>query len=128
MMTFDDQTFDNVYRLIGLEEKIDRQYKLELMLEMTNMMVGACLNGISNQLFGKDMSFVPPTVMAENTPYKKIIYGAFQRSQLHWDYTMLAKISFKLKNEPFRSEMLLFISEKTILAIHKAITRMLSEL
>ncbi|MBF0316822.1 MAG: hypothetical protein HQL04_01495 [Nitrospirae bacterium] len=128
IMTFDDRTFDNVYRLIGLEDKADRQYKIELMLEMTNIIASACLNGISNQLFGKDMSFVPPTVLAENKTYKKIIYGSFQRTQLHWDYTMLAKISFKLKDESFRSELLLFISEKTILAIHKAITGMLAEL
>ncbi|KJU82179.1 MCP methylation inhibitor CheC [Candidatus Magnetobacterium bavaricum] len=128
IMTFDDQTFDNVYKLIGFEEKTDRQYKIELMLEMTNIIVSACLNGISNQLFGKDMSFVPPTALAENKTYKEIIYTSFQRTQLHWDYTMLAKISFKLKDESLRSELLLFISEKTILVIHKAITRMLAGL
>ncbi|MBF0609302.1 MAG: hypothetical protein SFH39_03885 [Candidatus Magnetobacterium sp. LHC-1] len=128
IIAFDDQTFDNVSKLIGFEEKIDRQYKIELMLEMTNIMVSACLNGISNQLFGKDMSFAPPMLLSENKTYKKIIYDTFQRSQLHWNHTMLAKIAFKLKNESFRSEMLLFLSEKSILAIHESITRKLSEL
>ncbi|MBF0539490.1 MAG: hypothetical protein HQL03_14690 [Nitrospirae bacterium] len=128
IVAFDDQTFDNVSRLLGFEDKIDRQYKIEIMLEMTNIMVSACLNGISNQLFGKNMSFAPPMVLSENNTYKKIIYGAFQRSQLRWDYTMLAKISFKLKNESFRSEMLLFLSEKAILAIHQSITKLLSDM
>ncbi|MBF0345334.1 MAG: hypothetical protein HQL06_14025 [Nitrospirae bacterium] len=127
IVTFDDQTFDNVSKLLGFEEKMDRQSELEIMLEMTNIMVGACMNGISNQLFNKEMSFVPPTVLSEGSSYNKVIYGVFQRSQLHWDYTMLAKISFKLKNESFKSEMLIFMSEQATNFMHQSISKMLAE-
>ena len=97
------------------------------MLELTNLMVGACLNSISGQLFNQKMSFSPPELLSENSVLRNIVYETFKRRNLKWEYTLLSKITFILKDRSFKSDLLIFVSEKAIQAINESLNKMLAD-
>jgi chemotaxis protein CheC len=128
IVIFNEETIQTISRVFGIDNIAGHTQEIEIMLEMSNIMAGACLNGISNQLFKKDMSFKPPAILAEKIDLQKFVYSAFQRSQLKWDYTLMVKITFNLKDRTFKSDLLIFMSEQTIEAVQKALQKLLSEM
>ncbi|MBF0319278.1 MAG: hypothetical protein HQL01_05690 [Nitrospirae bacterium] len=128
IVIFNEQTIQTISGIFGIDDISGHAQEIEIMLEMSNIMAGACLNGISNQLFTKDMSFNPPAVLAEKVELIKFVYSAFQRSLLKWEYTMMARITFNLKDKTFKSDLLIFMSEQMIEAVQKALQKMLSEM
>ncbi|MBF0567484.1 hypothetical protein [Candidatus Magnetominusculus dajiuhuensis] len=128
VVIFNSQTVQTVAGIFGLDSVSEHSQKIEIMLELTNIIAGACLNGIANQLFNGDMSFKPPVVLADNIDLTKFVYSSFQRSQLNWDHTLMVKITFNLKDKQFKSDLLIFVSEQAIEAVRKALQRLLSEM
>ncbi|MBF0552924.1 MAG: hypothetical protein HQK96_00035 [Nitrospirae bacterium] len=128
IVIFNDQTVQTVAGIFGIDSVDGHSQEIEIMLELTNIIAGACLNGIANQLFNGDMSFKPPAVLADKVDLTKFVYGAFQRSQLKWDHTLMVKITFNLKDIQFKSDLLIFMSEQAIESVQKALQRLLSEM
>lgn len=128
IVIFNDQSIQTAAGVFGIDSVADHSQEIEIMLELTNIIAGACLNGIANQLFNKDMSFTPPVVQADRVNLTKFVYSTFQRSQLKWDYTLMVKIAFNLKDQRFKSDLVIFISEKSIESVQRALQKLLSEM
>ncbi|MEO5359288.1 MAG: hypothetical protein H7843_02440 [Nitrospirota bacterium] len=128
IVIFNDQAIQTAAGVFGIDNVDDHSQEIEIMLELTNIIVGACLNGIANQLFSKDMSFTPPVVQADKVNLTKFVYSTFQRSQLKWDYTLMVMIAFNLKDQRFKSDLVIFISERSIESVQRALQTMLSEM
>lgn len=124
---FDDKTKNNISNILGLPEKMEAVQEMEFMLELSNILVGACINSISKQLFDRSMSFVKPELIAEGLSLREMVYSTFMRSNLKWGYTLLVKISLYLKEKFFKCDLIVFMSEKEIEAIQKSIQKMLPE-
>jgi len=101
--------------------------EMDFMLELTNLMVGACLNSISEQLFTQGMTFSPPELLSENKELRSVAYDTFKRRNLKWDYTLFSKITFNLKDKSFKSDLLIFISEEAIKAVSSSLDKLLAE-
>ncbi len=127
VVVFDNETRERFSDFLGLSEKMDSVEEIEFMLELTNLMVGACMNSISEQLFDQDMSFSPPALISENKPLNRIAYETFKRRNLKWDYSLLAKITFNLKDKSFKSDLLILLSEKAVEAVSVSIDKLLEE-
>ncbi|MCG6551672.1 MAG: hypothetical protein L7F77_05045 [Candidatus Magnetominusculus sp. LBB02] len=128
IVIFNDRTIQTVAEIFGIDKITDRSEEIDIMYELTNLIAGACLNGISNRLFNKEMSFKSPVILVEKTDLLKFVYGVFQRSQLKWDHTLMVRITFALKQKDFKSELLVFMSERSIEAVQGALQRMLAEM
>lgn len=128
IVIFNDQAIQTAAGVFGFDDAADHYQEIEILLELTNIIAGACMNGISNQLFNKDMSFTPPSVLADKLNLSKFVYSTFQRSQLKWDYTLMVKIAFNLKDQRFKSDLIIFMSEQAIEAAQKALQKLLSEM
>ncbi|MBF0565074.1 MAG: hypothetical protein HQK89_07520 [Nitrospirae bacterium] len=128
IVLFGDNSFVTIAEILGLAGTSDENFQKELLLEIANIVGGASINGFSNQLFGNEMTFTPPTILNEKTPLNKLLYGTFMRSQIRWAYTLLIKIKFKLKHEDFKSGLLVFMSEKSIETIKAALDKKLEEM
>ncbi|KWT85540.1 hypothetical protein [Candidatus Magnetominusculus xianensis] len=128
IVIFNDQAIQTAAGVFGIDNVADHSQEIEIMLELTNIIAGACLNGIANQLFNKDMSFTPPVVQADRVNLTKFVYSTFQRTQLKWDYTLMVMIAFNLKDQRFKSDLVIFISERSIESVQRALQTMLSEM
>ena len=127
IVIFNNETRQKVAKILGVEEQTNSMEEIDFMLELTNLMVGACLNSISEQLFNQKMSFSPPELLSENSVFRNIAYETFKRRNLKWEYTLLSKITFVLKDRSFKSDLLIFISEKAIQAVNESLNKMLAD-
>lgn len=127
VVIFNNETRQKVSQILGVSGALNSIEEIDFMLELTNLMVGACLNSISGQLFNQKMSFSPPELLSENSVLKNIVYETFKRRNLKWEYTLLSKITFVLKDRSFKSDLLIFISEKAIQAVNESLNKMLAD-
>jgi chemotaxis protein CheC len=128
IVVFDESGPDVVSGLIGVGAAAGRPQELELLLEMANLLAGACLNGISKQLFGREMTFEAPAVLAEKMDLRSIGYRVFQRRQLRWNATLVVRIQFILQKESLKSDLMILMSEKSIETVRAAVDQLLAKL
>ncbi|SLM27634.1 putative CheC, inhibitor of MCP methylation [Desulfamplus magnetovallimortis] len=128
IVIFNNETRQRFSEILGLSGNMDAVEEIDFMLELTNLMVGACLNSISEQLFNQGMIFSSPELLSENKELRSVAYDIFKRRNLKWDYTLLSKITFNLKDKSFKSDLLIFISEAAINAVNKSLDKLLAEL
>jgi len=127
IVIFNNETRQRVAQIIGVSDQENTMEEVDFMLELTNLMVGACLNSISEQLFNQKISFSPPELLSEDSVLRTIAYETFKRSNLKWEYTLLSKITFVLKDKSFKSDLLIFISETAMHAVSDSLNIMLAD-
>jgi len=124
---FDDKTKNSISTILGLHEKMESVQEMEFMLELSNILIGACINSISEQLFHRGMSFANPELISEGTHLRAMAYSTFMRSKLKWEHTLLVKISLFLKENDFKCDLLVFMSEKDMEVIRTSLQNMMPE-
>lgn len=95
--------------LMGYETDAEDINKQELLLDIANILAGACLNGIGEQL-GTELSYSPPTIMAENATLENVL----NPDALSWSHALLMEVNFSLENSEFKSHLLILMAEETI--------------
>lgn len=102
--------------LMGYEDEINAQNHQELLLDVSNLLVGACLNGIAHQL-NTELSFSPPSLMAINVPVDTLL----QPSQLNWQYALLLEVNFSLEERAFKSHLLILMAEQELASLRQSL-------
>jgi len=102
--------------LMGYDTDIDADAEHELLLDVTNVLVGAILNGITETL-GTELSFTAPSIMAERRPIDTIITP----ENLPWTHALLLEVNYSLENRAFKSHLLLLMAEDAIESLRKAV-------
>jgi len=127
IVVFNHETHDIISEILGFTNPEDKIETLDFMMELSNLMVGACVNNISEQLFSQTMSFSPPEMVSENKSLQESVYEKFKRRKLKWDYTLLSKITFTLKDKSFKSDLIIFIPQEAIQIINDSLDKLLAE-
>ncbi len=127
IVIFDDNTRYNISGILGMKDKMNEVGELDFMNELSNILVGACINNISEQLFNQPMSFVKPELIAEGISLREMVYSTFMRTKLKWRYTLFVKISLFLKEKAFKCDLIIFMSEKDTEVILKSIQDLMPE-
>lgn len=102
--------------LMGYDEELDHLAEIELLLDVSNVLVGACLGGVIEQLKGVsesnsgELSFSAPSVMAENVAADAVINA----SKLTWTHALLMEVNFSLESRNFISHLIMLMPEQTI--------------
>lgn len=95
--------------LMGHYHKLDEQAEQELLFDISNILVGACLNGVAEQL-GADLSFSPPSIMAiQVSPDQLLATGT-----LPWAYALQVEVNFSLETHKFKSHLIIMLAEDAI--------------
>jgi chemotaxis protein CheC len=95
----------------------------ELLLDVSNILVGACMNGIAQQL-GSQLSFSPPEILCRNVPVARVFAG----HQPACEQALLIEIDFSLEARSFSCHMLTFLAPESFDALRNALTRFLGSL
>lgn len=95
--------------LMGYDENAESGNEQELLLDIANILAGACLNGIGDQL-GTELSYSAPSIIAENSD----IYNVLNPKTLSWSHALLLEVNFTLELSDFKSHLLILMTEKTI--------------
>jgi len=112
IIVYDQNGCNELASLMGYPEDLDKNSEVELLLDVGNALVGACINGIAEQL-EIEVNFSPPSVIAANVPIESL----FNTKKITWSHTLLLEVNFGLENLRFKSHLLIMMSEETILTL-----------
>jgi len=120
---YDQHGCKDLADLMGYTSEMDNSTETELLLDVGNVLVGACLNGVSEQL-NAELSFGAPSVLAQHVPIEEL----FEKQNFNWSHTLLLEVNFALENRQFKSHLLTMMSEESISTLQLDIDHFLEAL
>ena len=108
--------------LMGYDE-LDNVAEQELLLDVANVLIGACMTGFGNQI-NASIGFAPPSIMNDDVPQHTL----FEKEIPSWNYALLMKLNFSLKEREFSCDMLFFMPEDSIEKVRTAVDKYLESL
>ncbi len=121
LVVFGEQRCHALAGLLGYEQQLDHAAELELLLDITNILVGACLGGIAEQLQEK-MSFSPPSLMADCLPIEELL----QAHEVSWNNALLVEVNFSLEECNFACHLLMLMTETEIQSLAASLDQFLA--
>lgn len=109
MVIFSDQGCNDLADLMGYEGILTDQTERELLIDVSNILIGGCLNGIAAQL-ELDFTYAIPTIMAEKTEIEHILTP----EKLPWQYALLVEVHFRLEGRNFSAHLIILMTEEAI--------------
>lgn len=108
--------------LMGYERDLDHAAERELLLDVSNILVGACLGGIAEQL---DMSigFSAPSLLADAVPMNDLLNSC----DISWNTALLVEVSFRLEKRSFACHLVMLMPESEVAALASALDRFLED-
>lgn len=94
--------------LMGYDQALDHASEIELLLDVGNIIVGACLGGIVHQIknlteshTAGELGFSAPSLMAEGVPADVLI----NPEKLTWSHALLLEVKFTIEGHNFTSHL-----------------------
>jgi len=95
----------------------------ELLLDVTNILIGACLTSIAEQL-ETELSFSPPSIYKEKT----VLENLYSSKTVPWNSTLLFRVTFQLENNAFSCHILFMMPDESIEELTGALDKWLEVL
>jgi len=120
LLILNDSSFNDIASLMNYQEKVDERAELELLMDIANVLVGACLSGISEQL---DMPFSQghPVVLGQHCNISELVATNINK----WSKTLAIEISYGIENYPIKCDILLLFTEKSMKTLNNKVSYML---
>ncbi|MBA6297505.1 response regulator [Colwellia sp. MB02u-9] len=120
LLILNDSSFKDIASLMKYEDKLDNNVELELLMDMANLLIGACLSGIAEQL---DMSFSQghPVVLGQHRKISELIATNTNK----WKKTLAIEISYSIENYPIKFDLLLLFTEQSLAVLNHKIAYLL---
>ncbi len=120
LLILSDSSFQDIARLMGYNGELDESTELELLMDMANTVIGACLNGVSEQL---DMPFSQghPVVLGQHRTISELI----ATNSSKWQQTLAIEISYNIENYPIKCDLLLLFTEESMRTLNNKISYLL---
>jgi chemotaxis protein CheY-P-specific phosphatase CheC/DNA-binding NarL/FixJ family response regulator len=101
LLILNDSSFKDVASLMNYQYDEDEGTELELLMDLANVLIGACLKGISEQL---DIAFSQghPVVLGQHRKISELITN----NATKWKKTLAIEISYSIENYPIKCDLL----------------------
>lgn len=109
--------------LMGYENELDSQNEQELMLDVSNILVGAVLCGIA-EILDTELSFSAPSIIAIGVHVEDL----FRPSNLSWSHALLIEVNFSLEARDFTCHLVILMPEESIDHMRHTITRFMESM
>ncbi|RQR62055.1 chemotaxis protein [Burkholderia sp. Bp9002] len=95
----------------------------ELVFDVANVLMGACVASILDEL-GRTPVFFPPGLLGANVSFDDV----FQPTVLAWSIALLLEVNFGLEDDGFRAHFVMLMAEDSIRLMGDALDALLSAL
>ena len=116
LLIFNDSSFKNIAELMKYRGEIDDHVELELLMDTANILVGACLQGISDQL-DIDLSQGHPVVLGQHVKIPELL-----NNDKPWNKTLSIEITYSIENKGINCDLLLLFTEDCIETLKRRIS------
>jgi chemotaxis protein CheC len=123
LMVVDAEGYAQLSDLLGYGPDAGAAERQEALLDLANVVIGACVNGIAEPL-KEIVSFAPPSRLGTRADMRAFL----ARDTVALSQGLVVNVDFKLEARSFLSRVLVFLPEHSIVRIDQAITRLLDEL
>ena len=109
LLLFHDSSFKDMAKLMGVANPEDKNTEIEVLIDTGNVLIGAFLNGISEQL---DMKFsqAHPVVLGRHCTVNDLIHDNSEK----WHRTLAMEINYRIENHNIQCDLLLLFTEDSI--------------
>lgn len=114
MLLFCESNYQDIAEMMNYEGKLDDAAEIELLMDLTNILIGACLKGIADQ-FDINLSLGHPSVLSRHASSKDILNPG-QRS---WKSTLAIDMDVSLENKDVHANLLFLFTEDSIPRINQ---------
>ncbi len=104
--------------LMGYERDLDHSSERELLLDVSNILVGACLGGIAEQL-AMSIGFSAPSLLVDAVPIEDLLTSC----DISWDTALLVEVSFRLEQRSFACHLVMLLPESEVAELATALDR-----
>ena len=120
LVLFHDSSFTDLAKLMKYQGVLDRNAELELLMDMSNVLIGAFLRGFSMQL---DVPFNQghPVVLGQHRPVEDLI----KANQHRWRRTLAIEINYKIRDHQVQCDLLLLFTEDSLQFMNHKIMHLL---
>jgi chemotaxis protein CheY-P-specific phosphatase CheC/ActR/RegA family two-component response regulator len=120
LLILNDSSFKDVASLMNYQYDEDEGTELELLMDLANVLIGACLKGISEQL---DIVFSQghPVVLGQHRKISELIANNTNK----WKKTLAIEISYSIENYPIKCDLLLLFTEKSMQTLNNKLSYLL---
>jgi chemotaxis protein CheC len=123
LMLFDGAEPAHLAELIGHAAAPSVEEQQELLLDLANVVIGACVTGIADPL-EEVVSFAPPSRLGGRPDATAFVLEDPGQGR----EALVINVDFKLEERRFRGRVLVFLSEPSLVRIDDAIHRFLNAL
>ena len=95
----------------------------ELMFDVANVLTGACVSSILDQL-GRTPVFSAPGLLGVAMTLDEV----FQPGVLQWEVALLVEVNFALEDQSFRAHLVMLMAEESIRQMNGALDELISSL
>ncbi|MGL1958394.1 MAG: response regulator [Colwellia sp.] len=120
LLILNDSSFKDVAKLMNYHGEVDKSTELELLMDMANVLIGACLKGVSEQL-DIDFSQGHPVVLGQHLNISDLIANNANT----WKKTLAIEISYSIENYPIKCDLLLLFTEKSMQTLNHKLSYLL---
>lgn len=117
LLIFNDASYEDLAELMRYDGELDHEHQLELLMDMTSVLIGACLNGIAQQL---DIGFSQghPVVIGQH-----VKMGDLLRDEAsHWTEALTIEMGYTIESRNINCDLLLLFTEDSIARLNELLT------
>tara|TARA_R110001599_G_scaffold42551_8_gene128112 strand:+ start:23816 stop:24892 length:1077 start_codon:yes stop_codon:yes gene_type:complete len=119
LLIFHDAEINDVAKLLDTQE--DESARLEMLLDLASIIIGACLNGLSEQL-NISLSQSHPLVLGQHCPIEDLV----RINQRRWKRTLAVEISYGLEDLDIHFDLLLLFTEDSVPRLRETLDFMIN--
>lgn len=108
--------------LLGHDGEITAAQEQELLLDTANILIGAVLSGLGEQV-GAEFSYTAPSILAEHAAVSKLL----DAERLEWRSALLIEVKFALEDRGFTCHLLTLMPEESITVIRRMLDDILED-
>lgn len=121
VVIFGEQRCSDLADLMGYDEEIDHTAEQELLLDISNIIVGACLRGIAEQMKA-EIGFSAPSLIADQIPIEELMPA----DSMAWRNALLVEVNFSLEQRSFACHLVVLMVEGDLKLLTQSLDRFLA--
>jgi len=120
LLVFNDASFSDLAELMKYKGPLDRHGELELLMDVSSVLIGACLQGIGEQL---EISFNQghPVVLGQHCHVDDLVKSGNHQ----WSQTLGIEIHYEIENMNINCDLLLLFTEDSVAKINQQVDYLL---
>lgn len=109
MLIFNDTDFHDLAKLLKYDRVPDEQAQYELLMDTANVLNGACLKGLAEQM-DTNFSFGPPMLLGQHCNITDLL----NNNKMTWKQALVVEINYAIENHKINCDLLIVIAEQSI--------------